>query len=161
MLAEVNIDAETLIFEPYEDDSDDPHGHTPDIDDVTPEEAENYVGESVMLPIEGDIRAGKVTRRARDRDGNLVGTSNQMPILDTRLYEVEFIDSRTAEFSANAITEHMYAQCDPDGNQYLLLDAITDHQKDSSAVLIVDQYITVNSRQHHRKTMIGWKLCVP
>ena len=83
-----------------------------------------------------------------------------MPILYTRLYEVEFIDGRMAEFSANAIAEHMYAQCDPDGNQYLLLDAITDHQKDSSAVLNVDQYITINGRQHHRKTMIGWKLCV-
>ena len=127
---------------------------------MTPEEADNYVGASVTLPIEGDIRTCKVTRRARYRDGNLVGTSNQMPILDTRLYEVEFIDGHTAEFSANAIAEHMYAQCDPDGNQYLLLDTITDHQKDSSAVLNVDQYITVNGGQHHRKTTIGWKLCV-
>ena len=54
MLAEANIDAETLTFEPYEHDSDDPHGHTPDIDDVTPKEAGNYVGASVTLPIEGD-----------------------------------------------------------------------------------------------------------
>ena len=61
MLAEANINTETLTFEPYEDDSDNPHGHTPDIDDVKPEEAGNYVGASVMLPIEGDIRAGKVT----------------------------------------------------------------------------------------------------
>ena len=160
MLAEANIEAETPTFEPYEDDSDDPHGHTPDIDDVTPEEADNYVGASVTLPIEGDQRSGKVTRRARDRDGNLVGTSNRVPILDTRLYEVEFPDGRIAEFSANAIAEHMYAQCDPDGNQYLLLDAIIDHQKDSNAVLNVDRYITVNGRQHHRKTTIGWKLCV-
>ena len=83
-----------------------------------------------------------------------------MPILDTQLYEVEFIDSCTVEFSANAIAEHMYAQCDPDGNQYLLLDAITDHQKDSSAVLNIDWYITINGRQHHRKTTTGWKLCV-
>ena len=160
MLAEANIDTETPTFELYEDNSDDPHGHTPDIDDMMPEEADNYVGASVTLPIEGDRRADKVTRRARDREGNLVGTSNPMPILDTQLYKVEFIDSCTVEFSANAIAEHMYAQCDPDGNQYLLLDAITDHQKDSSAVLNVDWYITVNGRQHHRKTMTGWKLCV-
>ena len=132
------------------------------IDDVTPEEADNYVGASVTLTIEGDQRSGKVMRRAsyRDRDSNLVGTSNQMPILDTRLYKVEFTDGRTAEFSANAIAEHMYAQCDPVGNQYLLLDTIIDHQKDSIAVLNVDRYITVNGRQHHRKTTIGWKLCV-
>ena len=61
MLAEANIKAETPSFEPYEDDSDDPHGHTPDIDDVTPEEADNYIGASVTLPIEGDQRSGKVT----------------------------------------------------------------------------------------------------
>ena len=51
MLAEANIDAETPTFEPYEDDSNGPHGHTPDIDDVTPEEANNYVGASITLPI--------------------------------------------------------------------------------------------------------------
>ena len=83
-----------------------------------------------------------------------------MPILDTRLYEVEFTDGRMAEFSTNAIAEYMYAQCDPDGIQYMLLDAIIDHQKDSNAVLKVDRYITVNGRQHRRKTTIGWTLCV-
>ena len=160
MLAEADIEAETPTFEPYEDDSDGPHGYTPDIDDVTPEAADNYVGASVLLPIEGDQRSGKVTRCARDRDGNLVGVSSRVPILDTRLYEVEFPDGRTAEFSANAIAEHIYAQCDPDGNQYLLLDAIVDHKKDSNAVLHADRYIIVNGRQHHRKTTIGWKLCV-
>ena len=81
MLADANIEAETPMLELYEDDSDDPHGHTPDIDDVTPEEADNYVGASVTLPIENDQRSGKVTRRARDQDGNLVGTSNRVPIL--------------------------------------------------------------------------------
>ena len=127
---------------------------------MTPEEADNYVGAIVTLPIEGDQRSGKVTQWARDQDGNLIGTSNRVPILDTRLYEVEFPDCRIAEFSVNAITEHMYAQCDPDGNQYLLLDAIIDHQRDSTAVVNVDRYITVNGRQHHRKTTISWKLCV-
>jgi hypothetical protein len=26
------------------------------------------------------------------------------------------------------IAESMYAQCNPDGNQYVLLDSLTDHQ---------------------------------
>ena len=62
ILAEANINAETPMFELYEDASDNPHGHTPDIDNVTPEEADNYVGASVTLPIEGDIGTGKVTK---------------------------------------------------------------------------------------------------
>ena len=56
MLAKANIDAETPTFELYEDDSDDPHGHMPEIDDVMTEEADNYVGASVTLPIKGDRR---------------------------------------------------------------------------------------------------------
>ena len=50
------------------------------------------------------------------------------PILDSRTYEVEFPDGRTTEFSSNAITEHMFTQCDFTGNQYLLLDSIIDHR---------------------------------
>ena len=54
----------------------------------------------------------------------------------------------------------MITQCDPDGNQFLLLDSITDHKKDKSAVPLEDHYVTVNGRQHHRITTKGWKLCV-
>ena len=54
----------------------------------------------------------------------------------------------------------MYAQCDSEGNQFLLLDAITDHKSDQAAVQHADQYITVRGRRHLRKTTIGWKLCV-
>ena len=39
---------------------------------------------------------------------------------DTRLY-------------ANVIAESMWAQCDEDGNQYQLLEAIVDHKLDKNA----------------------------
>jgi hypothetical protein len=29
--------------------------------------------------------------------------------------------------------ESMYAQCKPDGNQYVLLDSLTDHQRHDTA----------------------------
>ena len=47
-------------------------------------------------------------------------------ILDMRTYEVEFPDGQTTEYSANIIAENMYAQCDTEGNQYLLLKEIVD-----------------------------------
>ena len=56
------------------------------------------------------------------------------PILDSRTYKVEFPDRRTIEFSTNAIAEHMFMQCDPTGNQYLLPDSISDHKIEDSAV---------------------------
>ena len=54
----------------------------------------------------------------------------------------------------------MITQCDPDGNQFLLLESITDHKQDQSAVPWEDRYVTVNGRRHHRITTKGWKLCV-
>jgi hypothetical protein len=39
----------------------------------------------------------------RDRDGNLIGKANHIPILDTRLYTVKFPDGKEAEYAANII----------------------------------------------------------
>ena len=76
-----------------------------------------------------------------------------------RMYEVEFLDGRTAEFSANAVAEHMFTQCDPAGNQYLLLDSIIDHEIDDTAVTDRDRYVYVNGCKHYWKTTCGVKLC--
>jgi hypothetical protein len=62
---------------------------------------------------------GQVVRRKRDADGNLIGWSNANPILDSRLYEVEFANGEVAKLTANVIVEAMFAQCDEDGNEYI------------------------------------------
>ena len=54
----------------------------------------------------------------------------------------------------------MYAQCNIDGEQYLLLKYISDHNRDGHTVEKADAYITVNNRQPLRKTTKGWHLCV-
>jgi hypothetical protein len=56
------------------------------------------------------------------------------PILDTRVYEVEFPDGTINDYAANIIAEALYAQVDVDGNRYLLLKEIIDHKKDQSAL---------------------------
>ena len=38
------------------------------------------------------------------------------PIMDTRLYQVEFNGGEVTELTNNVIAESMYAQCDADGN---------------------------------------------
>ena len=159
-LKELDPDATTPEFELYEDDFEGTHEITPDAEDVTPEEADNYVGAEVNLPLGGTVQAGRVIRRARDESGDLTGVRNENPILDTRTYEVEFPDGQLAEYSANLIAEHMVSQCDPDGNQYLLMEAIVDHKKDGKAIEYVDRFVNVNGRQHLRKTTTGWKLCI-
>jgi hypothetical protein len=62
---------------------------------------------------------GHVTAQKRDIDGNLKGTANDIPILDTREYVVTFDDGDMTELNANLIALSMYAQCDPDGNHYI------------------------------------------
>ena len=47
-----------------------------------------------------------------------------------RAYEVEFLDGQVTEYAANVIAENMWSQCDIEGNQMLLMQAITDYKTD-------------------------------
>ncbi|KAL7536195.1 hypothetical protein ACHAXR_006978 [Thalassiosira sp. AJA248-18] len=54
----------------------------------------------------------------------------------------------------------MYAQCDSDGNQYILLDDIVDFRKNGDAISLSDQKTTdPRGRLYLRRTTIGWQLC--
>ena len=65
---------------------------TPDIDDMTPEHFDTYVGAEVNLPLYGEQGQGMVTARAWDSAGKLFGKANSNPILDMRIYQVDFPD---------------------------------------------------------------------
>ena len=126
----------------------------------TPEADDNFVHASVMLPRGSSYARGKVIGRKRDADGNVVGRSNENPILDTREYRVQFDDGEVSELTANVIAQSMYASCDDDGNEYLLLDSIVDHRKNDKAISIADQKIVHKGRQSIRRTTAGWQLCI-
>ena len=58
----------------------------------TPEQGDNYVGVSIMLP-RGEMSAcGKVIARKRDAEGNPVGRADTNPVKDSHTYEVQFPD---------------------------------------------------------------------
>ena len=77
-----------------------------------------------MLPCGSKISRGQVTGCKRDIGGNTSGRASENPILDTREYTVQFEYGEVNELTANTIAESMYAQCDPDRNQYVLLDDV-------------------------------------
>ncbi len=56
-----------------------------------------------------------------------------------------FDDGDVTELTANLIAKSMYAQCDPDGNQYVLLDSIIDHRRLDTATKLSDQTVVRNS----------------
>jgi hypothetical protein len=120
-------------------------------DDFTPESYDKYLTAEVMLPNGGELVRAKVTSRKRDVDGNPVGKSHSNPLLDSRLYDVEFPDGSTDSFTANTIAESMYSQIDDEGYTYQLMDEIIDHQKDATALSKGDTT---------PMTTKGWKLLV-
>ncbi len=95
--------------------------------EVTPKTGDNYLSAELMLPRGGVLVKGRVTACKRDWDGNPIGHANDNPILDTTSYIVDFDDGDQTELTANKIAESLYLQCDPDGNQYVLLEEIVDH----------------------------------
>ena len=55
------------------------------------------------------------------------GTMNKNPMLDTRVYEVEFADGTTEFITANIIANNLLAQVNEEGHLQVLLDNIIDH----------------------------------
>ena len=47
------------------------------------------------------------------------------------------------ELTTNAKAESMYAQCDADRNEYLLLDLQIDYQKDNKVISLKDQMTSI------------------
>jgi hypothetical protein len=103
---------------------------------------------------------GHVTSWKRDKDGNPVGLANANPILNMHEYTLTFNDGDETVLNANLIAEAMYAQCDPDGNQYVLLDSITDHRQLDAAIRPSDQKVVKPDGYTYLKcSTIGWQVC--
>ena len=89
------------------------------VDQYEPEssmsEAESYGKESfdkllsahVLLPRGEGVEHGKAIGRKRDQDGGPVGHSNANPLLNMRVYKVEFQDGYIQEYLANTIAENI------------------------------------------------------
>ena len=88
-----------------------------------------------------------------------MGLANPNPILESRQYIVEFEDGTEGELTVNVIAQSMYAQCDPDGNQYLMLDSIVDFRRSTTALCYADQTFVKNGRSYQRISTKGWQLC--
>ena len=52
-----------------------------------------------------DMLYAKVKREALSHEGEPMGTPNDNPILDSRMYEVQYLDGSTEVMAANTIVE--------------------------------------------------------
>jgi hypothetical protein len=129
---------------------------TPDTFDDT------HLNMELALPREGgEVQFGRVVKRMRDKDGLPIGTANDNPILDSRMYEVEFQDGYRTSLAANAIAENLFAQIDDEGNRHVMFQEVIDHRTNGKQVLQQDAFIILRTgTRQRRETMIGWELLV-
>ena len=132
-------------------------------DDFTPEVMEDtYVNMELALPRDGEgPDYARVTKRLRDKDGLPIGTANDNPILDTRIYEVEYLDGHKASLAANAIAENLFAQIDDEGNRFVTFDSIMAHRVDGTETKDEDALIiSPNGGQRRKETTKGWEILI-
>jgi hypothetical protein len=92
----------------------------------------------------------RVRKQMKDKDGKPVGIANSNPILNTRVFKVEFVHGYTVSMTANAIAEHLFLQVDSKGRRLLLIGEIMDHRKSDKAVTMDDGYIIAPNGRRHR-----------
>ncbi len=121
---------------------------------------DNCLNAEISVPRGGTLVKGGVTSQKRDNDCIPVGLANTNPILDTCEYMFTFNDGDETILNANLIAEAMYARCNPDGNQYVLLDSIIDHRRLETAIRPADQKgIQPDGRTYMKRSTIGWQVC--
>lgn len=101
----LNIDTDdTNITYPWDDDwSDVPLQNETS---STQEDLDKYIGSQIVLHDEnGQEVLCRVKGRKRTSNGDAVGQYNPNPILDTRLFDVEYPDGRVEAYATNAIAE--------------------------------------------------------
>ena len=172
-LADADMDKELLdsyeapppdLFESEPDAVDEPEDErltAVEADDHTPEEMDEYLTAQVLVNRGDQKIRGTVVRRLRDVDNIPVGKRNANPILDTRVYEVQFPDGSSDSYAANTLAENLYSQIDDEGRTQIILKEIVDHRSNGRAVKKDDGYLTDSrGRRFRRRTTVGWELQV-
>ena len=55
-------------------------------------------------------------------------------MLDTREYLVELADGKTEVFMTNQIADNLWAQCDSEGREFMVIYDIVGHRKNAEAI---------------------------
>jgi Reverse transcriptase (RNA-dependent DNA polymerase) len=110
---------------------------------------------------EGELKHATVRKRVQDVDGNPVGTAHPNPLLDSRMYEIEYNDGHVEELTANVIAENLISQVDEEGRRQMMMDYIMDHRMTHEAISRSEGTYTNAYRVERRKaTTRGWEFLV-
>ena len=100
-------------------------------DEFDPQIFDKYVNMEISLDRQSDgSEFARVTKRLKDKEGRSIGIASDKPILDTRMYEVQYADGHKPAMTANNTANIFFAQVDQYGNRFVLFNEIINHRKD-------------------------------
>ena len=72
------------------------------------EELDHYIGGKVVVPGKDSIPVpARLKRKKRDDLGNTIGEEHSNPLLETRVYELEFPNGTVDEYAVNIVIENL------------------------------------------------------
>ena len=97
--------------------------------DFTPKMLEDtYLDMDIALPIYGEgPMFTRVTNRLQDKNGIPICRHHKNPMLDTGVYEVEYLDGHKSSLAVNIISENLTSRVDKESNIFVIFDYIVDH----------------------------------
>ena len=105
-----------------------------------------YLNLEVAITRDGDgPDFAKLTKRLREKDGLPIGRAHNIPILYTRMYELEYKDRHIASMSTNTIANNMFDQVDGEVNRHVIFQEIVNHRYDGTEVKEQDAFITTRN----------------
>ena len=151
----------TPQYYPYEDETQNEQSFLQLVEELEPmpELEDHYIGAEVPLTRGDKMARGHVVVLSHDVSVNNIGIAHANSMLDPRMYHIEFAGGEVTELTTNVIVESMYAQCDADGNEYLLLDVLVDYHKDNKTMSLTEQQISIWGRPVTHKTSADWQIC--
>ena len=90
-------------------------------------------------------------KRLKDANGIPIGTADQYPLLDIRMYEVGFAHGEKTSLTANYIVENLFAQIDDEGNRQVLINEIIDYRTNGTELKQQDAFITTKTGTKRRQ----------
>jgi hypothetical protein len=153
------LEEDTAAFETLysrddtEDESNLPPLNVDDEDGLDP-----LIDAETILPQGDGISLASLNERRRANDGSPIGRQNKNPLLDSRIYIVNFPDGQMKDVGYNILVDHLSSQVDKDSNHFKLFSSIVGHRRNGNAVDKDDQMKITDNRQVKNKTLAGWAL---
>ena len=98
-----------MHYLPYEGLYDGPSSELPNDDAY--DNHDMIINAEVMLPHNGEhMQAARVVGRSKSSDGTFTGTYNENPILDTRVFDVQFPDGSISQYTTNMIIQNIFSR---------------------------------------------------